>query len=240
MIQEAIILGGEPLLHPNIVQLIKKLNNNTGLKKIRLTTNAIALINNDNLIKEIFNPIDGLYGINISSHNNEDFMTYDKLKEICFKIKTVNPNIKIRINSNIYKNNLDNIDEILKHIQIISEFSDEMRISNIIPKDDFSVNNINHADDLILSNKQYEDLFNQLINHYADKYTIIENDKTLGFVKYLLIPAKFPIIINWNINSTVAEQICENDINNRFINTFKCLVNGEISLSWNNSNIINI
>ena len=67
---------------------------------------------------------------------------------------------------------------------------------------------------------------------------IIENKDTLGFVRYLLIPTKCPIIINWNLESKVAEQVCENDIVNRKINTFKCLVNGDISLSWNTNNII--
>lgn len=61
---------------------------------------------------------------------------------------------------------------------------------------------------------------------------------TLGFVRYLLIPTPCPIIINWNSGSRVAEQVCENDIPNRKVNTFKCLVNGDISLSWNTNNII--
>ena len=39
---------------------------------------------------------------------------------------------------------------------------------------------------------------------------------------------------------TVSEQVCENDIENRQINTFKCLVNGEISLSWNTNNVIEL
>ena len=35
-----------------------------------------------------------------------------------------------------------------------------------------------------------------------------------------------------------VEQVCENDIKNRKINTFKCLVDGSISLSWNKNNVI--
>lgn len=63
---------------------------------------------------------------------------------------------------------------------------------------------------------------------------------TLGFVRYLLIPTKCPIIINWNLGSKVSDQVCENDIRNRKINTFKCLVSGDISLSWNKNNILNL
>ncbi|WP_235335619.1 hypothetical protein, partial [Bacteroides thetaiotaomicron] len=100
------------------------------------------------------------------------------------------------------------------------------------------VNPVNKSTDLVLSDEEYISLFTQLIKKYEDKYTIIENKDTLGFVRYLLIPTKCPIIINWNLESKVAEQVCENDIVNRKINTFKCLVNGDISLSWNTNNII--
>lgn len=53
------------------------------------------------------------------------------------------------------------------------------------------------------------------------------------------ISTKIPIIINWNLNSDVSLQACEN-ISNKKINTFKCLVSGDISLSWNKKNIITI
>lgn len=238
-VKEAILLGGEPLLHPNIIELVKRLRNETGLQMIRLTTNGIKLKGNKEFIKQLFDKDKGLQGINISCHN-EDFMSYEELCVICNYIKEVNPNIKIRINSNIWKGNLDTLDKIRYHIDVISKFSDEMRISNIIPKDDFSVNSINKGLDMILSDEEYANIFKKLIGFYSDYITPIENGKTLGFVRYILIPAKFPIIVNWNIGSTVSEQVCENDIKNREINTFKCLVSGDISLSWNSSNIIKI
>lgn len=121
-------------------------------------------------------------------------------------------------------------------------YCDEVRVSNIIPKDSFSVNPVNRKDnDLILSDDEYIEIFNDVIDHYKHKgYAIFENPKTLGFVRYLLIPTERPIIINWNIGSTVSEQVCENDIENRQVNTFKCLVNGEISLSWNTNNVLKL
>ena len=237
-IKEAIILGGEPLLHPNIIELVRELRHNSGLETIRLTTNGIKL-NDEFIMNNLFDANNGIHGINISCHNQE-FMPYARLSDLCKQIKTINENIKIRINTNIWRNNLDNLEDLLKHISIISAFADEMRISNIIPKDDFSVNNINHGNELILSNEEYENIFNQLLEYYSKDYTIFKNDKTLGFVKYLIIPTKKPIIVNWNINSEVAKQICENDIKNRQINTFKCLVSSDISLSWNNNNIITL
>lgn len=238
-VKEAIILGGEPLLHQNIIELVKQLRTNTGLKMVRLTTNGIYLKQHPEIIQPLFNQETGLQGINISHHNEKDFMTYDELKTVCTNIKQANNNIKIRINSNIWKNNLDNIQSLLNHISRISDFADEIRISNIIFKDDFSVNNKNNptTKDLILSNEEYENIFTELLNSYPH-LTIFDNKKTLGFVRYLLIPTRVPIIVNWNIGSTVSEQVCENQGTYGHINTFKCLVDGSISLSWNKNNVI--
>ena len=52
-VKEAIILGGEPLLHPNILDLIRDLRESTDLQMIRLTTNGIKLKNNPDFIKEL-------------------------------------------------------------------------------------------------------------------------------------------------------------------------------------------
>lgn len=239
-IKEAIILGGEPLLHPEILTLIKRLRKETGLKMLRLTTNGIFLHKHLEFIPELVDKDNGIQGINISCHNEKNFMNYDELKEVCNKIKESNNEIKIRINSNIWKDNLDNIEDLLKHIYRVLEFSDEIRVSNIIPKDSFSVNPINKKEgsELILPNDEYISLFEKLIDEFSDKVTLIQNKDTLGFVKYILIPWKKPIIINWNIDSKVGDQVCENNIESRKINTFKCLVNGHISLSWNNNNVI--
>lgn len=237
-IKEAIILGGEPTLHPDIFTLIKRVRHETGLKMLRLTTNGIKLKDIE-FLSTLINPSNGIQGINISCHN-EDFMTYKELITICQNIKEYNPNIKIRINTNIWKGNLDTIESFLHHYTILSPYIDEMRVSNIIPKDSFSVNSINNGLNMILTDKEYESIFNKIIKFGENYTTAIVNEKTLGFVKYILLPLPTPIIINWNIESSVSEQICENDIKNREINTFKCLVSGDISLSWNENNIINL
>ena len=116
-----------------------------------------------------------------------------------------------------------------------SQCCDEMRVSNLIHKDDFSVNPINNeqTDTYILSDDEYRNLFDGFIDEMSKEYTLIDNPAALGFVRYILIPTPTPIIINYNIGSKVSEQICENDIKNRKIHTFKCLVDGDISLSWN-------
>ena len=243
-VKEAIILGGEPLLYPEINELIYCLKIQCGLEKVRLTTNGIRLrldLTQDRCNKFVVNELcdAGLDGINISFHN-EDFMSWENLDAVYKAFKE--RGVKVRINTNIWRGNHDNANSLLRFIDKISFCCDEIRVSNIIPKDSFSVNPINREDnDLILSDEEYIDLFDGVIEFYSlQGYAIFENPKTLGFVRYLLIPSVKPIIINWNIGSTVSKQVCENDIEKRQVNTFKSLVNGEISLSWNTNNIINL
>lgn len=238
-VKEAIILGGEPLMLNGILKLINELRDWSGLKMLRLTTNGIKLKNNELFIKSLVNKYTGIQGLNISFHN-ENFIKFNELEYIYNTIKNFNSNIKIRLNVNIWRGNLDNVNLLISFLEKISFYCDEIRVSNIIPKDLFSVNPINKNNSLVLSNNKYENIFNGLIKYYQDRFSIFKNENTLGFVKYIIIPTPKPIIINWNIDSKVSEQICENDINNRKINTFKCLVSGNISLSWNENNILNI
>lgn len=239
-VREAIILGGEPLMHPSILALIGSLRRIKGLKMLRLTTNGIMLDRHPEMIPDLVHPKYGIQGINISCHNGKDFMSYESLKNVTDAIRCANSDIKIRINSNIWRGNLDNMYDIMAHIEALEGIADEIRISNIIEKDSFSVNQENnpHGCGLILSNDKYNELFMRIICTYGSNLTVIDNPNTLGFVRYVLIPRDTPIIINWNIGSKVSEQVCENDIKNRKINTFKCLVDGSISLSWNRNNVI--
>lgn len=53
-------------------------------------------------------------------------------------------------------------------------------------------------------------------------------------------PIRQEYFIGYDSKINLRENICENDIRNRKINTFKCLVSGDISLSWNKNNILNL
>lgn len=238
---EIIILGGEPTLHPQIIDLIKglkqlKTKGNNALGKVRITTNGIRL-KNFGFLKELL--MSGIDGINISWHNDKDFMPLSQLKRIVDNIHSMRPSCKVRINTNVWRGNNDTPQQ-LQQLCNALDFADSIRVSNIIPKDSFSVNEENFGKDMILSDEEYKTLFSQFIERYSNNYAIFENPNTLGFVRYFLIPRPCPIIINWNLGSTVSEQICENEIGQRKINTFTCLVSGDISLSWNTNNIIEL
>ena len=88
-VKEAIILGGEPTLHPDICNVIHGLKY-AGIEIVRLTTNGIALT--DQLLKDMV--AFGLYGLNLSFHN-EDFITYERLTQIYALCKKLG--IKLRI-----------------------------------------------------------------------------------------------------------------------------------------------
>lgn len=234
-VKEAIILGGEPTLHPNICAIITGLKA-AGIEVVRLTTNGVALTNS--LLDEMC--LAGLDGLNLSYHHEGNFISVDRLSEIYGRCKFLH-GIKLRVNTNIWRGNHDSVEGFVEfYNKELLPNCDEVRVSNIIPKDDFSVNNKNDevAAKMILPDEEYHTFFQGLCDYYSEnqRLTLIENPMTLGFVRYILIPTETPIIVNWNIGSKVAEQICENDIENRKINTFKCLVSGNISLSWNENN----
>lgn len=237
-VKEAVILGGEPTLYKDLIPLIIFLKE-TGLRKVGLTTNGINLKDTEFLINLIHTGIDF---INISYHN-EDFITFDELYDIYNFFKSEKYSWqKIRINTNIWKGNHDNLEELDYFINQISLCCDEIRVSNIIHKDSFSVNSNNRedADNMYMTDEEYKKLFTEFIELKEKDYTIIYNPNALGFVQYYLIPSKVPVIVNWNIDSKVSEQICENNLQEKKIHTVKCIVTGDISLSWNTDNIIKL
>lgn len=239
-IKEAVILGGEPTLYPHLIELIKFLKNDCKLRKVGFTTNGIKL-KDEQFLKDLVNT--GIDFINVSYHNHGEFLTPVELSKIYYTFVDIRkPHQKLRINTNVWKGNHDDIASLMTFIHQISLVCDEIRVSNIIRKDNFSVNPnaVDKAEEMYMKDEDYELLFTQLIERYSHNYTIIHNSLALGFVNYYLIPSSTPIIINWNIDSKVSEQVYENNLGDNKIHTIKCLVTGDISLSWNVNNIVNI
>lgn len=240
-IKECVILGGEPLLYKDIFRLIDGLNK-LRFEKIVLTTNGINLLdqldNGNVTYLELFKS--GLTHLNVSIHNEQEFIDINTMALIYNNIKNNYPKAKIRINTNIWRGNHDNLHDLIEWVDNFMHCSDSIRVSNLIYKDSFSVNSINntHVHNMMMSDDEYNNLFNDYINCYSKYLTCIDNSAALGFVDYIMIPLASAVIINRNINSKVAEQVCENE--NGKINTFKCLVSGNISLSWNEGNVISV
>lgn len=238
-IKECVILGGEPLLYKGLINLIDGLHE-MNFEKIVLTTNGIAystLTENGNpLYLEMFKH--GLTHLNVSIHNEKEFIDTNVMRYIYSNVKFNYPEAKIRINTNIWKGNHDQLQSLVLWVSKFMNCSDSVRISNLIFKDGFSVNSVNDpvTKEMVMTDEEYNNLFDKYISYYSDDYTCIDNANALGFVDYVMIPLRSAVIINRNINSKVADQVCENETGK--INTFKCLVSGDISLSWNTGDII--
>jgi organic radical activating enzyme len=122
-----ILLGGEPTLYSNLKELIDILYNAN--KAVWITTNGSKLTKDF-----IENKLDKLTGINISIHHYNLFKNYDitgiqlsfqNLKEAVDEL--LNRNIKIRLNCNCIKNQIDSIDEIHKYL----DFAKSLNITNV-------------------------------------------------------------------------------------------------------------
>jgi len=237
-VQEAVILGGEPTLYPHLLELIAALKE-AGLRYVGLTTNGIKLKNHDFLEALVKSDIDFL---NVSIHRHGEFLTKAEMRSVYIDFVDMRRHgQKLRINTNVWRGNHDKTLDLLNWIEKMSYCCDEMRVSNIIHKDGFSVNAdaVEEAEDMYMRDEEYERLFDEVMLCYQKAgYSIINNPAALGFVNYYLIPTRTPIIINWNIDSHVSDQVCENDVGNRHVNTIKLLVNGDLSLSWNTNNKI--
>lgn len=236
-VQEAVILGGEPTLYPHLLELIAALKE-AGLRYFGLTTNGIKLKDPDFLEALVKSDIDFL---NVSFHKSGEFLSTAEMYKIYEDFKSMRRyGQKLRINTNVWRGNHDNELSLVDWLGLISDCCDEIRVSNIIRKDGFSVNPdaVEEAESMYMDDEEYEALFEKVLRNYSGIYSIIHNPAALGFVNYYLIPTRTPIIINWNIDSRVSDQICENDMGNRHINTIKLLVNGDLSLSWNTRNRI--
>ena len=77
-IKECVILGGEPTLYKKLTQLIEYLRFKLNFEKVVMTTNGIALT--DSLLEDICSS--GLTHLNVSIHNNKDFIPLKRMKQI--------------------------------------------------------------------------------------------------------------------------------------------------------------
>lgn len=126
------ITGGEPLVRPNIVKLISKINTIQGIEEIYLTTNGILLAD---MIEEL--SANGLKGVNISldSLKEERFnklTRVGKLKKVLKAIdKAIELGLKVKLNTVIV--NDINKDEILDFVKLTLERPIDIRFIELMP-----------------------------------------------------------------------------------------------------------
>ncbi len=166
------ITGGEPLLHPSLPELLEY----AYFKKmeVALFTNA-SLLHNDKLrsiipyISWLAVSIDGNDKTNLQLGRGNNHMS--RTLEIVQNIKTIYPNVLIRVASIVTKINRDGIIELGEQMIKSNTKPDLWRIKQLIPVRRAIENWV----DLSISDNQYEEFVNELTLLYGDEINIRSN-----------------------------------------------------------------
>lgn len=131
-IKKVRITGGEPLVRPDLVKLVSKINSIPGIEKIYLTTNGILLAD---MIDEL--AVNGLKGVNISldSLNEERFNKLTRLGKLNKVLEAIDKaialGIKVKLNTVIV--NDINKDEIIDFVNLTKEKEIDVRFIELMP-----------------------------------------------------------------------------------------------------------
>lgn len=131
-IKKVRITGGEPLVRPDLVKLVSKINSIQGIEEIYLTTNGILLAD---MIDEL--AVNGLKGVNISldSLNEERFNKLTRLGKLNKVLEAIDKaialGIKVKLNTVIV--NDINKDEIIDFVNLTKEKEIDVRFIELMP-----------------------------------------------------------------------------------------------------------
>lgn len=131
-IKKVRITGGEPLVRPDLVKLVSKINSIPGIEEIYLTTNGILLAD---MIDEL--AVNGLKGVNISldSLNEERFNKLTRLGKLNKVLEAIDKaialGIKVKLNTVIV--NDINKDEIIDFVNLTKEKEIDVRFIELMP-----------------------------------------------------------------------------------------------------------
>ena len=131
-IKKVRITGGEPLVRPDLVKIVSKINSIPGIEEIYLTTNGILLAD---MIDEL--AVNGLKGVNISldSLNEERFNKITRLGKLNKVLEAIDKSIalgiKVKLNTVIV--NDINEDEIIDFVNLTKEKKIDVRFIELMP-----------------------------------------------------------------------------------------------------------
>lgn len=169
------VTGGEPLIRPNIVDLIGRINNIQGIEEIYLTTNGILLYDK---IEALVN--NGLKGVNISLDSlREDRFNKITRREGFSKVleaidKAIELGVKVKLNIVII--NDINKDEIIDFVKLTIDKKIDIRFIELMP---IGVGKVNKG----TSNKEILDIISSEFSEFEE----IGREKKDGPAKYIKI-----------------------------------------------------
>lgn len=232
-IKDIIILGGEATIDPLFFEKLEFIGKVMNKKKrnIILTTNGIMLRNKrflSTLCGSIVNAVNISY-MNHDSMKNTDVMrgnvlTRTELREIK---KTLNSHgILLRLNANVFKGNLDTLEEIVEYVDALKDCADAIKFAPLIKTDSFGTKNeiSDFTDGVVLSQDDVDRLFGEVCA-YGD--SILSNDSVFGYVKYN------ELVIHGCKVVLKHSQLSELFDKDREIANLKMYPNGNLSNLWN-------
>ena len=235
-VNEVLLLGGEPTIHPQLFEYVDWLKQ-FNLDKICMTTNGLRMATQPAFAEKVFSS--GITHLNISVMNlrASEAMSISNAAE-CVAIRDLarfwllaeKDGVKIRINNNVFRGNNDNLDSLENFYWAVEGYCHSVKFSPLLKTDRFSV--INTVNDWIkrhiLSDQEYDRLWANVIDRFSDEI-FISNPNVLGFVEYAMILMETPLILNYNQHNRFLKEAVEK---NRY-NSVKMLPTGDLSLSWN-------
>ena len=124
--EEVVFIGGEPLMHPNFWELVKK----SSIPKVIITTNStlfgkenLKKLSEDKKIKEVRLSIDGL-GAN---DKNREGSSYKQILRTAEEIKKIRNDIRLVVQTTCYNENIDELEFLYEELKKIN--IDKWRIS---------------------------------------------------------------------------------------------------------------
>lgn len=231
--------GGEPLIYPNVLELVK-LAKEKGLK-VKLITNGSMLANNQNM-REIYNYLDSIT-FSIDSCDNEINEKLGRSYSHAENIKTVLDSLKgidlnVNINTVVSRVNIDKLEELG---QFLREYKiNAWRIFKFIPLRETAKVNEKEFEISKAEFRINKTLFTSFPNINKVEYRE-ENDMES---KYVLIMPNGNVVITENKEDVTIGNILENSIsellNNRVVTKpQKVMRKIRTLIAYNNENVRN-
>lgn len=232
-VKNVVILGGESTIDKKFFEklgILADVIKNKSVSNVILTTNGITLRSKSFLTKVINSCITT---INISymhygkKTNDSIFqantLTKEELKTI---YETLHKNgMTMRLNVNVYKDNLDTVEEMQKYVESMTGICDEIKFSPLMPTDMF--NTIPEVTEYTNRVSLLKEEIARLYDNFAKTCKVIaENSNVFGLVNYKEINLYGQSVI---LKYAQVEDTYDLDT---VIPTLKLYPNGNLSNEW--------
>lgn len=238
-IRNIIVLGGEATIDPKFFEklnILEDIIKNKNVDNIILTTNGIMFRSEkffDNLLKSCITTVNLSCMNNIKEKNdffmkgntlsrNEIFTIYNKLKE---------NGRTMRLNTNVFKGNCDNVQDMEKYVYDFSGCCDIIKFSPLMPTNMFgTIKEVeNYTNEVSLSKNEIRNLY----DNFSKDCKLITSNNVFGLVDYKELE-----IFNQRVILKYAQVEDTYDLD-KVIPTLKLYNNGNLSNEWDyNKNIL--